>query len=210
KEWYLPKYAFSQLASYLGIPVRTYDFIELASPLQESEKRLDSGERDLYLENISENLEVLCQNRLEREKESKRLQKHYITVFTDLFGTAVRRVASDIYSPYEDWKAVMDTNSNLQKVNNAKGTDYQHTESYISPNKVTSNFVNSNYKIHLKNLNDEIKGGISMMNSETKSSSFGYQALIFRLACTNGLISTFKDAMLTVKHVQSRSQSNNP
>ncbi len=201
KEWYLPKHAFSQLASYLNIPVRTYDFINLANPLMDTEKRLDSNERDLFLENISENLEILCKNRIEREKNSKRLQKHYITVFSDLFGTFIRRISSEIYKPYEDYKALIDTNTNLQKVNKAKGTSYEHTESYISPNKLTSNFVDSNYKIHLKNIDDTIKGGITMTNSETKDSSFGFQALIFRLECTNGMVSTFKDQALTVKHI---------
>jgi len=201
KEWYLPKHAFSQLATYLNIPVRTYDFIQLASPLRDEEKRLESGERDLFLENMSENLELLCKNRIEREKNSKRLQNHYITVFSDIFGTFIRRISSEIYKPYEDYKALIDTNNNLQKVNKAKGTSYEHTESYISPNKLTSNFVDSNCKIHLKNVNDTIKGGITMTNSETKDSSFGFQALIFRLACENGLISTFKDSALTVKHM---------
>ncbi len=208
KEWYIPKHAFSQLASYLNIPVRMYDFIQLSSPLVDEKKRLESGERELFLENISENLEILCQNRIEREKNSKRLQKHYITVFSDIFGTFIRRISSEIYKPYTDYKALVDTNKNLQKVNKAKGTSYEHTETYISPNKITSNFVDSNYRIQLKNVNDQIKGGITMTNSETKDSSFGFQALIFRLACSNGMVSTFKDQALTVKHMGDDFKSN--
>ncbi|KKN04520.1 hypothetical protein LCGC14_1096470 [marine sediment metagenome] len=195
KEWYLPKHAFSQLATYLDIPVRVYDFIHLGR------HRLDKNELEVYLENLTENMELLCRNRLEREKDSKRLKAHYLTVFDDIFGSSIRRVSSEIYRPYEDYKAFMDTDKNLKKLNNAKGTDFQHRETYLSPFKLTSNFINEKVKIQLKNVGDTIKAGISLINSETKDSSFGFQALMFRLACSNGMISEFKDAGLTVKHM---------
>jgi hypothetical protein len=194
KEWYLPKHAFAQLATYLDIPIRLYDFIQLG-------RKLEHNENDVFLENLTENLELLCQERLEREKNSKRLKNHYITVFDDIFGTFIRRISSEIYRPYEDYKALIDTNNNLEKVNNQKGTNYHHRETYISPYKLTSNFIDESQKINLKKISDEVKGGITLINSETKDSSYGFQALIFRLACENGLISEYKDAGLTVKHM---------
>ena len=195
KEWYLPKHAFAQLANYLGIPIRIYDFMQLGR------EKLDYSENQQFLDNISENLELLCQKRIKEEEESKRLKNHYITVFNDIFGNFVRRISSEIYRPYEDYKALLDTNNNLQKINEQKGTNYHHRETYLSPFKLTSNFVDESQKTVLSNVGDTIKGGITLINSETKDSSYGFQALIFRLACENGLISEFRDPALTVKHM---------
>ena len=197
KDWILPKHAFTQLSNYLGIPTRIYDFMQL------SHEKLNYAENSVFLDNLSENLELLCKERIEREKNSKRLQSHYITVFDDIFGKSIRRISSENYKPYEDYQALIDTNRNLEKVNSQKGSSYQHRETYISPYKMTSNFVDDNQKIQLKNVGDKIKGGITLINSETKNSSYGLQALIFRLACTNGMISEFKDSALTVKHMGS-------
>lgn len=195
KAWYLPKHAFSQLATYLSIPVRIYDFMHLGR------EKLEHSENQIFLDNISENLELLCQKRIKEEEESKRLKNHYITVFNDIFGNFVRRISSEIYRPYEDYKALIDTNNNLQKINEQKGMNYHHRETYLSPFKLTSNFIDESQKMVLKNVGDEIKGGITLINSETKDSSYGFQALMFRLACENGMISEFKDPMLTVKHM---------
>ena len=195
KDWILPKHAFTQLANYLGIPVRIYDFMQL------SHEKLNHSENSVFLDNLSENLELLCRERIEREKNSKRLKNHYITVFDDIFGTSIRRVSSEIYKPYEDYKALIDTNNNLEKVNTQKNSSYQHRETYISPYKLTSNFVDDKQKIQLKNVGDIVKGGITLINSETKNSSYGFQSLMFRLACSNGMVSEFKDSALTVKHM---------
>lgn len=195
KEWYLPKHAFAQLANYLRIPIRIYDFMQLGR------EQLESGENEVFLENLCENLELLCQERIEREKKSNRLKQHFITVFDDIFGTFIRRISSEIYKPYEDYRALTDTDKNLQKVNAKKNTHFNHRETYISPYKLTSNFVDDSQKINLKSVGDTIKAGITLINSETKDSSYGFQALIFRLACENGLISEFKDPALTVKHM---------
>ena len=195
RSWFLPKHAFSQLANYLGVPIRLYDFIELGR------EKLDDSQNQVYLDNLSENLSLLCQKRISEEEESNRKKSHYITVFDDIFGDFVRRISSEIYRPYEDYKALIDTNQNLEKINAQKGTDYQHRESYLSPYKLTSNFVDESQKLELKNVGDTIKGGITLINSETKDSSYGFQSLIFRLACSNGMISEFKDPALTVKHM---------
>jgi len=66
KEWYIPKHAFSQLANYLRIPIRIYDFIKLGR------ETLESSENDVFLENLTENLELLCREGIGREKNSKR------------------------------------------------------------------------------------------------------------------------------------------
>jgi hypothetical protein len=202
KKWYLPKHAFSQLANYLGVPIRLYDFMQLGR------EKLDKDENQLFLDNISENLELLCQKRLKEEEESKRLKHHYITVFDDIFGNFVRRISSEIYRPYEDVNALIDTNANLEKINAEKGTNYHHRETYLSPFKLTSNFIDESQKLTLKNVGDTIKGGITLINSETKDSSYGFQALMFRLACENGMISEFKDPALTVKHMGDEFQLN--
>ena len=195
KEWYLPKHAFGQLANYLDVPIRLYDFMQLGR------EKLDASQNQVFLDNICENLNLLCQKRIQEEEESKRKKHHYITVFDDLFGNFVRRISSEIYRPYEDINALLDTNSNLEKINAEKGTNYHHRETYISPYKLTSNFIDESRKMVLKNVGDTIKAGITLINSETKDSSYGFQSLLFRLACENGMISEFKDPALTVKHM---------
>jgi len=194
KTFFIPKYVWSHIANFLGLPTNIFDYYKLLK------ERFKVSELDIAMSYESEILEMLFNERNERKKLNKRLKDMFIAVFDDGFGEFPRVVKSSVYRPYEDFKALEDTCNNLRKVNARNGTAFEFQESYLSPYRSSFNFIDKNQKLELTHKGDQINAGFNLTNSETKNSSYRFQVLIMRMICANGLISTFPDTELTVMH----------
>jgi hypothetical protein len=195
---FIPKYVWSHLANFLGLPTNIYEYYKVLS------KRLNKTDLDVALSYESDVLSMLYEERNERKALSKRLKDIYIGVFEDGFGKFPRTIFSERYREYSDSDALKEMQNNLNQLSSQKyEIDYQFKDAYLSPYQSSFNFIDNNANMKLEHVNDEIRGGIRVTNSETKSSSLRYGSLIMRLACTNGLIRTFKDQVLKIMHVDS-------
>jgi hypothetical protein len=192
---FTPKYVFDHLTQLLKLPNRIYDYIQ-------SFKRLPTSQRDVCLSNFSDNLSVLMNDRIERQKQNSRLREHFITIFNDVFGTFPRVIRSEIYRPYADAKALKDFNKNLEMLNeNKQDANFYFERAKLSPYRSEFEYLNDTSKEKLEETGDEISHGIVNYNSETKDSSNGFKYLIMRLECSNGLTNIHTANELRVRHI---------
>jgi len=197
---FTPKHCWNHLVGMLGLPNSLYDYYELF-------KKLGKTQTEICLEHESDILKMFFEYReadkLEREtlKKGHYLKDHYLSVFTDTFGTFPRVIRSELYKPYSDYQALVDTNDNLMLYNEKKGSDFEFQKANYSPYRFSVDYIDNNKKIELKEVGDTVCNGLRMFNSETKDSSYGFQSLMVRLQCTNGMVSNFSDTALRVKHI---------
>lgn len=195
KDFFTPKYVFNHLASYLDLPAALYDYITAM-------RRLDKGDQQVALSNFSDNLKMFMNFRIKKQIESSRMRTHYITVFEDIFGKFARIIRSELYRPYEDSNALTDFHGNLELINKNSNSNYYFKRARISPFRSNFEYLDDTSKeLKLVNVGDEMGAGVVNFNSETKDSSNGYQYLLMRLACLNGLVSTFKDSEIKIRHM---------
>ncbi len=200
KRLFTPKHVWNHLVSMLKLPSMLYDYYELF-------KKLGQSQLDMCLDMERDILSMFFDHReadkLQREenKSGHYLKDHYISVFTDIHGEFPRVIRSELYRPYSDLDALIDTNDNLKKHNEVKGSDFNFKNATYSPYKLKANFLDNKKKAELHKVGDKVCAGVNMFNSETKDSSYGFQVLMMRLICSNGAVSSFVDNTLKVKHI---------
>ena len=201
KEFFIPKYVWNHLTSFLNVPSRVFEYYQSFRNL------ISEQDFKKCQDNESEILGIMFNNRLEekriKEEAGKKAKKDlYITSFKDGFGEFPRIIHSDLYYPYEDSEALEMIINGFNSVN-AKhdNREYEFKNAFISPYRSEFSFSNLQTKTPVK-VGEEIESGITLINSECKNNSLTFQALVIRLMCLNGVISEFPDNTLKIRHYE--------
>lgn len=195
-DFFISRYVFSHLASFLGIPSRIYDLVDTFWTLPEH-YRIEC------IEHLGEILKRFFNHRIEQQEQNARLKDIYITVFSDYWGEFPRVIHSNVYYPYPDKNALDMLLKGLDTINEQNADrEYTFQSAKLSPYQSTFNFTNFKSRTEVAP-GETIESGITVINSECKRASFNFQNYVLRLQCANGMTSTFMDADLRVKHYES-------
>ncbi len=188
-EFFVSKYVFNHLSTYLEIPSTLYAYYQ----------RFLKLESDDYHECKDSESKIL--KTLFEDRHKKGNKTDFITTFKDGFGWYPRVIHSKVYYPYKDSEALDKMVHGFQSINARSELDYQFHDAFITPYKTTLTFHNVQPRQTFKIVGDEYQSGLVIQNSECKGASFNFRAVMTRLACSNGMISNF-NRDLSVRHYE--------
>jgi len=191
-EFFISRYVFSHLASFLKIPTTMYDYYQRFL-------QLEKADFEACCENESEILGILFSDRYKAGDKTD-----YITAFKDGFGFYPRLIHSKVFYPYRDDKALNKMLTGFDSINQRSNLDYYFYKAFLTPYKSSIYFNDRNSIIVPKNqahAGDIIESGIMMQNSECKGASFNFRTSVVKLVCDNGNVSAF-NSDLAVKHYE--------
>ena len=165
--------AHEQLGSYLKIPKQYYDRMKAEKP-------------ELLARNVNTWLSEKEENRLVRGMRD---------------GNTIdgRAFLSDRYRPIDNFDVGMRVLEAFNNIPNADSTWFQSLQ--VTENRLYIKVVFPHLEREVK-VNDVVKSGICISNSEIGRGGFNVQPLIYRLVCKNGLI--VPDAGTKRRHIGSR------
>lgn len=171
ERYYVPRFTFSHLCSFLNIPATVADYFAELS-------RLTPLEADIALKNESDHLGALMEKRL----QNVNTRPIFMHLTSDEFGEFPRAITSDQYVRYEDLDCVRDMNDAIEKTQNV---NYEFSMAQITPYQIIFGYQNKVGEI----CDEEVASGLAFYNSESKKRSLSMMDMILRLLCTNGLYS---------------------
>ena len=131
--FFISRFVFGHLASFLKIPSRMYDYYQRFLELKKNDF-------DFCCEKEGEILKTLFQDRIEDRKK----KPNFITTFKDDFGFYPRVIHSSVYYPYRDSKAldIMLKGFNSINIKYPNMLKYEFEKAFITPYKTSMYFLN--------------------------------------------------------------------